>query len=248
MPPPVPPLPADYRIDYAGHDVAYRRKQAAGLPGWDPSSVTQDGIRDFETYAGLSTPPHAGAVLLELGCGAGNLALTWASKGWRVIGIDVAPFAIQWAQRKADEQNLQAQFFLADLTRPLTLPIPPADWIVDGHCLHCIIGPDDRRMFFCNVMQLLKPGGTFVVHTMCGDPRKVPGRFDPRSRCQIVNGNLAVRYFGRPDDILQEIAEAGFHIASHVHLPAQDDQDQDSLLVRAAKPSNGRCRARATWL
>ncbi|HIG46099.1 MAG TPA: methyltransferase domain-containing protein [candidate division Zixibacteria bacterium] len=40
------------------------------------------------------------------------------------------------------------------------------DFVCDSHLLHCIIGAD-RAGVFASVRRVLKPGGYFLVDTMC---------------------------------------------------------------------------------
>ncbi len=86
------------------------------------------------------------------------------------------------------------------------------DFILDGHCLHCIIGKD-RKIFLRNVHRVLKPGGIFIVMTMCGEVkgRNLKKYFDEKTRL-IIKNRIAVRYIGLAEDILREINDQGFKI------------------------------------
>lgn len=48
--------------------------------------------------------------VLDIGCGAGDLSLWLASKGYEVLGIDYVPKAIELARKKAKESNSSALF------------------------------------------------------------------------------------------------------------------------------------------
>jgi len=221
------PLP-----DYLGHDAEYRRRRALGRKGWDEEASFRQTIAAMEAFWEAPVPLVASGqpTMIELGCGAGDLSLYFASHGFQVTGIDIAPFAIEWAREKAAKRGMTAAFLVADLTRELDFPPPPADLVLDGHCLHCIIG-DDRQVFLRNARRCLGPGGIFHVNSMCGTPHAPNGRnFDPISRC-IVQSDIAQRYFGMADSILQELADAGFKILRHAVIPAQYEGDEDCLLA-----------------
>jgi hypothetical protein len=122
---------------------------------------------------------------------------------------------------------------VGDVTGELALPVPPVHLLLDGHCLHCLIGPD-RAGFFCNARRYLRPDGVLCIDTMCGDPHFLPPgqTFDPASRC-VMDKGIATRYLGLADQILQEITAAGFSVLAHAIIPAAGDTDQDTLLALA---------------
>jgi SAM-dependent methyltransferase len=217
--------------DYLFHDDEYRRRRARGRGGWDDGPSLAETLDRVDSFLdGLLLPPFPR--LIEFGCGAGDISLHLAARGFIVTGFDIAPYAIEWAREKAVAAGIMAEFFVADLTRDFN-PLPaPADVVVDGHCLHCIIGPD-RTAFLRNVRRCLKPTGIFHVNTMCGTPHPPHDKsFDPVSRCVITNG-IAQRYFGTPDGIADELTEAGFFIARRLMTPSQYIGDEDCLMINA---------------
>ena len=149
-------------------------------------------------------------------------------------GIDIAPTAIAWAKDKAQAQALNPDFRIGNV---LDLPYPDDffDLVVDGHCFHCIIGKD-RERFLSQALRVTRPGGLFLVMTMCGDPHEKMVRggwwFDPVSRC-IVRDGLAGRYLGLPEDILKEISSSGLAIKSSE--VTEDSSLQGDLKVVATK-------------
>jgi len=176
--------------------------------------------------------PKSGAVL-ELGAGAGDVALLFAEKGYEAAGIEISPTAVAWAREKAVQHGLAVEFVEGSVTDLSHWDEDSFDAVVDGHCLHCIIG-DDRAKVFSETFRVLKPGGLLYVSTMCGDPKEpdVVKQYNPASRCMVWNG-IARRYLGRPDDIIGEIGRAGFRIERH--LVVTNEGTQDDLLVYAIK-------------
>jgi SAM-dependent methyltransferase len=81
------------------------------------------------------------------------------------LGIDVSKTAI--AMAKEQSKGLNIRFKRADICCVDVERIGKFDLVVDGHCLHCIIRPEDRKVFLKNSFKLLKKGGLFIVMTMC---------------------------------------------------------------------------------
>src|SRR5919205_1007395 len=69
-------------------------------------------------------------------------------------------------RKKTLGMSLNAEYLELDLTPPDVLPGKIFDLIVDGNCLHCIIG-EDRKTFLSNVYRLLKVNGIFFVFSKC---------------------------------------------------------------------------------
>jgi 2-polyprenyl-3-methyl-5-hydroxy-6-metoxy-1,4-benzoquinol methylase len=225
--------------DYLSHDAEYRRRRSMGRQGWDEEGSFRQTLAAMEAFWGGPVPRVKSDVptLIEFGCGAGDLAIYFASHKFNTLGIDIAPFAIEWAREKAASRGVAATFMVADLARELESPPPAADVVLDGHCLHCIIGKD-RRVFLRNAHRCVRPGGLFHVNTMCGTPHGANAAgFDPRSGC-IIHQGVARRYFGTAESILEELAEAGFRVAGHRVLAARHDGDEDCLLVDARRESS----------
>jgi ubiquinone/menaquinone biosynthesis C-methylase UbiE len=220
------------RTSYAGHETAYKRRKQQGYSGWDRSPESYDQFRDLiEKTLSKGTAPTTGR-LLEIGCGAGNMALWLAEKGYEVYGVDISPTAIQWTRERAKAKAVHADFAIGDVRDLECYEDAFFDFVLDGHCLHCIIG-EDRPALLNSVLRVLKPGAYFLVSTMCSASHSVTLEgFDPESRCTICGG-IASRYIGMPDDIVREIERSGFRIADH-HV--EFDEPVCELVVEALKP------------
>lgn len=208
------------RTDYFAHDARYRELRADGAPGWDREDHSAEHERELE-WALAAMGTH-GTRLLELGCGAGNDVQWLTARGFDVTGIDISPAAIEWARERAPN----AKFLVADVVSA----IPGTyDVVVDGHCLHCIIG-DDRARLLKNVRDALAPDGRFFVATMCGaitNPA-LQACFDPATRCQIVDG-VAYRFIGSAEEVLEELRAADFEIVQSTVRQRTSADDQDHL-------------------
>ena len=232
---------------YEGHDKKYRENRAAGKQGWD---VTETGYTDLriqvEGVIARGNAPLTGR-LLELGCGAGNMTVWFAEKGYETCGIDIAPAAIEWARERALNKKVRIQFTEGNVVQLSNYPDSHFDFVFDGHCLHCIIG-DDRAVLLGNVLRVLKPGGYAMFNTMCGpvDPEKVEN-YDPDSRCTVF-GDIASRYFGDPEDILAGIRAAGFEVIRYDIEYGDAEQSNHYIVIEARKPAATGRHSSATGL
>ena len=73
-----------------------------------------------------------GRTVTDLFCGAGNLSLPLARRGFSVLGIELSAAAISWAHRNAERNGLTAQcrFYAADLYRQ-GLSFGGSTWVFD---------------------------------------------------------------------------------------------------------------------
>jgi ubiquinone/menaquinone biosynthesis C-methylase UbiE len=89
--------------------VYYRIEHRHGIPGifeWDRKLV-----RFIETVCGLSP----GQRILDLGCGGGDQAKLFAEKGYTIVGIDIAPSLIQFAEDQFKKTGLKGTFIAGDM-------------------------------------------------------------------------------------------------------------------------------------
>ena len=113
--------------------------------------------------------------VLDAGCGPGDNALYFASRGRRVTGIDFVDEAIRRARAKAIERGLPVEFLVKDA---LTL----ADWgerfasVIDSGLFH-VFSDNDRRHYIRGLARVLEPGGRLFL--MCFSDEE-PGTEGPR--------------------------------------------------------------------
>jgi ubiquinone/menaquinone biosynthesis C-methylase UbiE len=224
------------KTHYVGHDDMYKKfKTGDEQQDWSTPKQIEEYLPILEKSLSRDYIPKSGK-FLEMGCGAGTYSLWFAQRGYDVFGIDIAPAAIEWAKEKAKKQNLQADFRVGSVLDLAGFEDNFFDFVLDGHCLHCIIG-EDRKAFLKSALRVLKPKGFFRIFTMCGEVTNDEWKkdFDPESRCMIVD-DIARRYIGLADDILKEVKDAGFEIMRHEIFYRKDKFEQDDMLIDAIKP------------
>ena len=144
-----------------------------GRPPWDigkPQSVFVDVADQITGY------------LLDAGCGTGDIALYFASRGVKVMGIDYLEAPIEQARRKAQEQNLAVDFRVLDALELKTLP-DRFDAVVDCGLFH-VFSDQDRRTYVKGLTRVVKEGGQLFL--LCFSDEE-PGTQGPR---RISMGDL----------------------------------------------------------
>lgn len=123
-------------------------------PPWD-SDITPPELMDF-----IKTHPPGSA--LDLGCGTGTNVITLSKHGWDVSGVDFASKAIRIARRKAVEENIDAVFYVDDVSK-LSRISGNFDLIYDIGCFHNL-KVSDKRDYISGIGKFLNPGGTYMLY------------------------------------------------------------------------------------
>ncbi len=164
-----PPKPAQ---------VYYRREMAtvpdrktfqtvyAGQAPWDIGRPQQPFVDVADRITGS---------ILDAGCGTGESALFFASRGQQVMGIDFLEEPIERARRKASERGLRATFVVRDALT-LTSWKERFDNVIDSGLFH-VFSDEDRTRYVEGLETVLKPGGRLFL--LCFSD-EVPGTQGPR--------------------------------------------------------------------
>ena len=162
----------------------------------------------------LFTSPPTGtapAVILDLGCGPGNITLPLARRfpGAQVIGVDGSPAMLQVARDRADQQGLSLDLRCSTLQ---DLALEPVDLIVSNSLLHHLHEPGllwglTRELAApgCRVLHrdLRRPAALAEVHRLqqlhCFDA--------PAVLIQDFCASLVAAF--TPEEVQQQLALAG---------------------------------------
>lgn len=140
---------------------------------------------------------------LEIGAGTGTNALWLAERGFDVLGIDVAPIAVERATAKLNGRALRCRFATSDFLAADS-PDGPFDFVFDRGCFHIFDEPEERARFAVQVAAMLTPSGLWLsmIGSTEGPPREVgPPR---RSAREVI---LAIE----PALEIVELRAAEFH-------------------------------------
>lgn len=132
-----------YNFGLTAHDYA---KYRAGFPDEFFKRVFEEGI------------VKAGDSLLDLGTGTGTLARGFASRGCKVIGVDIASQLLEQAKDLSLQQGLELEFHFAK-AEETGLPSASFDVVSAGQCWHWF----DRPRAAGEVKRLLKPNGAALI-------------------------------------------------------------------------------------
>lgn len=156
------------------YEKKYRQLIAIGAVAWAGEGYLRAKKQQEKIFHWLDTHqhlPHPGSQVLEVGCGNGAMAAQYlAERGYSVWGVDLSETAIRWAENRFQQAGLSAEFIVGDVCNIYQCQNSMFEMIIDGSCLHCLID-NARPLFFAEVRRLLKPGGRFVISSMCGTPR-----------------------------------------------------------------------------
>ncbi len=137
-----------------GWDHLY--ESGAYLEHWDYANPSQELVAFVATVA-----PPAGAVALDIGCGAGREAIFLARCGFRAIGVDASERALAIARERAEEAGVSVEWRRGDV---LALPLDDAsvDIASDRGCFHHI-APEHRDRYAAEVARVLRPGARLLI-------------------------------------------------------------------------------------
>jgi cyclopropane fatty-acyl-phospholipid synthase-like methyltransferase len=178
------------------HDRSSFENIYAGQPRWEIGRPQR---------AFLDVADRINGSVLDSGCGSGENALFFASRGRKVTGIDFLAEPVEWAKRKANERGVNATFLVMDALALKELP-EVFDNVIDSGLFH-VFSDEDRRRYVEGLASVLKPSGRLFL--LCfsdaepGDqgPRRVSRKeiADAFAEGWVIESVESARYEVRPD-------------------------------------------------
>ena len=138
----------------------------AGQPPWDIGRPQK---------AFLDVADRITGTVLDAGCGTGENALFYASRGQKVTGIDFLAEPIIRAKKKAAERGVTATFLVMDALALNDLP-EVFDSVIDSGLFH-VFNDDNQWRYVEGLATVLKPGGRLFLLCISDDE---PGTQGPR--------------------------------------------------------------------
>jgi SAM-dependent methyltransferase len=151
-------ISADERTDAVRH--FYERAPFPGYPPRDSLSALRARASRSEFARALDAAIPGDALVLELGCGTGQLSLFLASADREIVGADLTRPSLELARDAAQRYGLRnVRFVETDLRAP-GLRQEMFDVVICSGVLH---HTSDPRASFASVARLVRPGGVLVI-------------------------------------------------------------------------------------
>jgi SAM-dependent methyltransferase len=117
--------------------------------------------------------PEGGSVL-DLACGIGRHSVLLAEKGYKTVGVDISPTYISRAKELADERSVsqRVEFVVGDMRKVRDLLKDRGegfDVAVNLLTSHGYWDEETDREIFRQTLDLAKPNGIFIIHTVNRD-------------------------------------------------------------------------------
>lgn len=166
------------------------------MPGWTEHQnllASHDPQKNWLEFLQnhLAGEKNAKGHALSLGCGGG-----WCEKMFlekeicsSADGCDISPDLIVSAQKKADNEKLPLNYFVADLNHP-NFPKKKYDLVIAIGILHHI---KNLEKLFENITETLKDNGKLIVYDYVG-PSRFQWKKEQIERCNYWLGQLPKKY------------------------------------------------------
>ncbi len=201
---------------------SWNESYASGQLPWD-TGQPEPLLVEFVTSDAV-TPGSA----LDIGAGTGTNAIWLAERSFDVLGVDIAPLAVERAQAKMEGRALRCRFAVCDF---LAAPPPggPFQFVFDRGCFHMFDEPGEREQFAARVAAVLAPGGLWLslIGSTEGPPREVgPPRRSAREVTVAIEPALEIVEL-RSSEFRGINAKAWFCLSRQRTIPAEPSTRHD---------------------
>ena len=220
----------------------YTEYRNGGRPGWSKEYSTKK--KRFDHVLAKPASPQKGR-FLEIGCGAGNLTIYAAEKGFAAYGIDCSSEAIAWAKENVCQSGVVADIREGNVTDlDQEYPADFFDMAYDGDCLFMVLRPD-RFKCLSNIFHILRPGGYLRARAHIARSEvserlhfKPDRYYDPTTKSVVVD-DVPVYQYSLRAEFVNEIEKVGFRVINEeVYTPHPDEHPVLAAMmwVDALKP------------
>lgn len=195
---------------------SWNESYASGQLPWDTGQPESLLVEFIDTGAVAPCP------MLEIGAGTGTNAIWMAERGFDVLGVDIAPLAVERASAKIKQRALHCRFAVCDFLAALPLA-GSFQFVFDRGCFHVFDDSDERQQFAARVAAVLAPGGLWLslIGSTEGPAREVgPPRRSAREITLAVEPALEIIEL-RSAEFLDNNAKAWFCLSRQRMTPAQ---------------------------
>ncbi len=165
--------------------------------------------------------PHCG-VVVDLGCGTGDLLPLLSRKAKQVIGVDNSPGMLEEARKRHHLDETRVSLRVGDLSH-LPLRDEEVDCAVMTMVLHHMSEPEKVVL---EVAKVLKAGKTFVLIDLS------------KHRDEKMRSRYHDRWLGfKPDDIRSWLTRAGLDVEEEETFPLKNGLEAFALQARKKRKS-----------
>lgn len=140
-----------------------RRVWSGRVASWDQHGSA--GLTKVTAAVLAAAAVGPGDMVIDLGCGTGQISVPLAMRGAEVLGIDVSPAMASQLRAEARRHGLSTLDAVALPVEELDLPPASADLIVSSYALHHLRDPDKARLVDAAITWL-RPGGRLLIADM----------------------------------------------------------------------------------
>jgi SAM-dependent methyltransferase len=145
------------RMSSPGIEQIKASMRAAWMAG-DFGEIARNSVAAAEAFVGRLRIP-AGARVLDIACGSGNVSIPLARQGAEVTGVDIAPNLLAQARERAAAENLAAEFDEGDAEQ---LPYADASFDAAVSMFGAMFAPRPEAVV-SEVARILRPGGLLAM-------------------------------------------------------------------------------------
>lgn len=178
---------------------------------WNLDIKNQSWVEDTEhqvTFIKDTLNLNGGERILDLACGYGRHSLSFARKGFEVVGIDLTRAYIEDALYKAEKEALNAQFYCCDIRQiQFENEFDVVLNLADG-AIGYLEDDSENLKIFDGIARALKPGGKHFMDVCNAEHAQ---RFFPKNNWEAGDQALALSTF-EWDPQKQIMLYGGFHI------------------------------------
>ena len=162
-------------------------------------------------------------IVLDYGCGIGNMAIEISENVKKIDGIDISQKMIDAAKRKAAERNIENIHFAQSTLFDERYKRESFDVILAFNILHFL---EDTQKVMTRINELLKPGGLIISVTPCLEEKKslINILIFLLVSLQTKMGMLPYIRFFRIIELEDSIANADFQIVETESLHSPGEQ------------------------
>ncbi len=150
------------RTWWEGRAASWNQRNLQNWGSDDTAAWWQDWMGELRPYL---PPPAPDVMLLDAGCGNGQLSVLYAQEGYTVRGCDLTASMVQYATENAARAGLlapQIEFVQASIDQ---MPYPDASFDI-VNC-RCVLDFTPRPAYALRELRrVTKPGGTLVLVMM----------------------------------------------------------------------------------